>query len=104
SLIFHSDRGCQYAAYEYQDRLRERGIRQSMSRKGNCYDNACAESFFATLKKDIIHGRRFKTREDAKLIIIEYIETFYNLKRIHSTLGNMSPIEFEKDYRNRHSA
>ncbi|KNY27904.1 Integrase catalytic region [Pseudobacteroides cellulosolvens ATCC 35603 = DSM 2933] len=104
SLIFHSDRGCQYAAYEYQDRLRERGIRQSMSRKGNCYDNACAESFFATLKKDIIHGRRFKTREDAKLIIIEYIETFYNFKRIHSTLGNMSPIEFEKDYRNRHSA
>jgi putative transposase len=74
-----------------------------MSRKGNCFDNACAESFFATLKKDVIHGRKFKTCEDAKLLIIEYIETFYNFKRVHSSLGNMSPIEFEKEYRKRRS-
>lgn len=95
-LIFHSDRGSQYAAYDYQDTLRKYGIIQSMSRKGNCYDNACMESFFSTLKKDAIYGRKFKTREEAKLFIIEYIETFYNCKRLHSTLGNMSPMEYER--------
>jgi len=98
-LIFHSDRGSQYAAYDYQDTLRKYGIIQSMSRKGNCYDNACMESFFSTLKKDIIYGKRFKTREEAKQLIIEYIETFYNCKRIHSTLGNMSPMEYEHNYK-----
>jgi putative transposase len=97
-LIFHSDRGSQYAAYAYQEILGKYCIRQSMSRKGNCYDNACMESFFSTLKKDIIYGRRFKTREEAKLVIIEYIETFYNCHRLHSTLGNMSPIEYERQY------
>ncbi|MDI3548483.1 MAG: putative transposase, partial [Halanaerobiales bacterium] len=71
---------------------------QSMSRKGNCYDNACMESFFSTLKKDIIYGRKFKTREEAKLVIIEYIETFYNCRRLHSALGNMSPIEYERQF------
>jgi len=97
-LIFHSDRGSQYAAYAYQWVLGKYCIRQSMSRKGNCYDNACMESFFSTLKKDIIYGRRFKTREEAKLAIIEYIETFYNCHRLHSTLGNMSPMEYEHQY------
>ena len=97
-LIFHSDRGSQYAAYAYQDVLHKYHIRQSMSRKGDCYDNACMESFFSTLKKDIIYGRRFKTREEAKLVIIEYIETFYNCHRLHSTLGNMSPMEYERQY------
>jgi len=97
-LIFHSDRGSQYAAYAYQETLDKYGIRQSMSRKGNCYDNACMESFFSTLKKDMIYGRRFKTREEAKLVIIEYIETFYNCHRLHSTLGNMSPMEYECQY------
>ena len=97
-LIFHSDRGSQYAAYDYQEVLSKYCIRQSMSRKGNCYDNACMESFFSTLKKDIIYGRRFKTREEAKLAIIEYIETFYNCHRLHSTLGNMSPMEYERQY------
>lgn len=97
-LIFHSDRGSQYAAYDYQDLLRENKVRQSMSRKGNCFDNACAESFFATLKKDIIRGENFKTREAAKIRIIEYIELFYNCKRIHSSINDMSPIEFEKNY------
>lgn len=97
-LISHSDRGAQYAAYDYQDMLRRNKIRQSMSRKGNCYDNACAESFFATLKKDIIHGVRFTTRAEAKTKIVEYIEMFYNCTRIHSSIGDMSPIEFENMY------
>lgn len=103
-LIFHSDRGSQYAAYAYQDELRKYNIRQSMSRKGNCYDNACMESFFATLKKDIIYGRKFKTREEAKQEIVKYIETFYNCRRLHSSLGNMSPIEYENQFSNQEKA
>jgi putative transposase len=95
-LIFHSDRGTQYAAYDYQDKLRAHGIRQSMSAKGDCYDNACMESFFATLKKDLVHRRRFKTREEAKIAIINYIETWYNSRRSHSSLGYMSPMEYER--------
>ena len=98
-LIFHSDRGSQYAAYDYQDKLRAHGIRQSTSAKGDCYDNACMESFFATLKKDLIHRRRFKTREEAKIAIINYIETWYNSKRSHSSLGYMSPMEYERYHR-----
>jgi len=97
-LIFHSDRGSQYAAYAFQDELRKYDIRQSMSRKGNCYDNACMESFFSSLKKDIIYGRKFKTREEAKVLIIEYIESFYNNRRLHSSLDNMSPNEFSSQY------
>ncbi len=95
-LIFHSDRGAQYAAYDYQDKLRDHGIKQSMSAKGDCYDNACMESFFATLKKELIHRRRFKSREEAKLAIINYIETWYNSNRSHSSLDYMSPMEYEK--------
>jgi putative transposase len=98
-LIFHSDRGSQYAAYDYQDKLRENGIRQSMSAKGDCYDNACMESFFATLKKELVHRRRFKTREEAKIAIINYIETWYNTKRCHSSLDYMSPKEYELFHR-----
>ncbi len=88
----------QYAAYDYQDKLREHGIRQSMSAKGDCYDNSPMESFFATLKKELIHRRRFRTREEAKISIINYIETWYNPKRIHSSLEDMSPMEFERCY------
>jgi putative transposase len=102
-LIFHSDRGSQYAAYDYQDKLREYGIRQSMSAKGDCYDNACMESFFATLKKELVHRRRFKTREEAKIAIINYIETWYNSKRAHSCLDYMSPNEFQWHYNHRNS-
>jgi putative transposase len=69
-----------------------------MSAKGDCYDNSPMESFFATLKKELIHRRRFKTREQAKIAIISYIETWYNPKRIRSSLGDMSPIEFERYY------
>lgn len=98
-LIFHSDKGAQYAAYDYQDMLRDNGIRQSMSAKGNCYDNASMESFFGTLKKELIHRRRFKTRAQARLAIINYIETWYNSKRLHSSLDYMTPTEYEMQYR-----
>jgi len=77
-LIFHSDRGSQYASYDYQELLRMNQVAQSMSRKGNCYDNAYGESFFASLKKNIVLGRKFKTIREAKLEIVEYIEIFYN--------------------------
>lgn len=99
-LIFHSDRGVQYASFEYQEYLRQHKMIQSMSAKGDCYDNACAESFFATLKKELIHGRKFKTRVEAKQAVINYIETWYNSRRLHSTLGYMSPNEFEREYYN----
>lgn len=97
-LIFHSDRGSQYASYDYQDCLRDHGIRQSMSAKGDCYDNACAESFFATLKKELVHRLHFKTRSQASLAIINYIVTWYNSKRIHSHLDDLSPLQFEQQY------
>jgi putative transposase len=97
-LIFHSDRGSQYAANAYKELLKKYGIRQSMSRKGNCYDNACAESFFSSLKKDAIYGTRFRTREEAKKAIIDYIEGFYNSRRLHSSLGYKSPREYINDY------
>lgn len=97
-FIFHSDRGVQYASYDYQDLLREHGCIQSISAKGCCYDNACAESFFSSLKKDMLYGRKFKTRAEAKQAIVEYIELFYNPKRLHSTLGYKSPREFKELY------
>lgn len=97
-LIFHSDRGSQYASYDFQDLLRDRGILQSMSAKGDCYDNACAESFFATIKKGLIHRRKFISRSEATLSIVDYIARWYNLHRIHSLLGDLSPMEFEVAY------
>ena len=94
-LTHHSDRGVQYASRDYQRRLAEAGIRCSMSRKGNCWDNACVESFFATLKKELIHDARYATREDARQDVFEWIEVFYNRQRRHTTLGYRSPAEFE---------
>jgi transposase InsO family protein len=94
-LLHHSDRGSQYAANAYQQRLRAAGIRGSMSRRGNCWDNACVESFFGTLKRELIHHRQYHTREEAKQEIFEYLEVFYNRQRRHSTLGYRSPAEFE---------
>lgn len=99
-FIFHSDRGVQYASYDYRDLLRENGCIQSMSAKGCCYDNACAESFFSSLKKDFLYGRKFKTRAEARQAVVEYIELFYNSKRLHSTLGYKSPREYRKCYYN----
>ena len=95
-LVVHSDRGSQYASERYQSTLIEHGFICSMSRKGNCWDNAPSESFFHTLKTELIHHRRYLTREEAKQEIFEYIEVFYNRKRRHSTLGYQSPLDFEQ--------
>ena len=94
-LLHHSDRGSQYAATSYQRLLGEHGITTSMSRKGNCWDNACVESFFGTLKRELVYHRHYATREEAKQDIFEYIEVFYNRRRRHSTLGYDSPAEYE---------
>lgn len=94
-LLHHSDRGVQYACDAYQDLLAGNGITCSMSRRGNCYDNAVMESFFGTLKRELIHHERYVTCERAKASIFEYIEVFYNRKRKHSSLGYLSPAQFE---------
>lgn len=95
-LIYHSDRGVQYACREYQKVLRAAGMICSMSRKGNCWDNAPMESFFSTLKTECVAGRTFLARTQAKREIFEYIEVFYNRKRRHSSLDSMSPSDYEK--------
>jgi len=95
-LLHHSDRGSQYCSNDYQQMLQANGITCSMSRKGNCWDNAAMESFFATLKKELIHQERYQTRAAAKRSIFEYIEVFYNRERIHSSLGYVSPEKFER--------
>ena len=94
-LIFHSDRGVQYACDEFKSLLKKNGIIQSMSRKGNCWDNAVAESFFKTLKTEFIYHRKFENREIARVEIFSYIEGFYHAKRIHSTIGYKTPNEME---------
>lgn len=95
SLISHSDRGCQYASEIYRQALKDLGITPSMSRKGNCYDNAYVESFFHTLKVELIHRRHFKTRAEAEAAIFQYIEVWYNRRRLHSSLGYRSPNDYE---------
>jgi putative transposase len=94
-LIHHSDRGTQYACGFYRQLLSNHGIQASMSRSGNCYDNACAESFFATLKTELVHRRRYRTRDEARSSVFEWIECWYNRKRRHSSLGYLSPEAFE---------
>jgi transposase InsO family protein len=94
-LLHHSDRGSQYASREYQQLLQAVRARCSMSRRGNCWDNAVAESFFATLKRELVHRQRFATRKEAELALFEYIEMFYNRQRRHSALGYLSPVTFE---------
>lgn len=94
--IFHSDQGVQYASYGFRKILRENKISQSMSRRGNCYDNAITESFFHTLKTELVKQNKYKTRLEARLSLFEYIEIFYNRKRLHSSLGYLSPVEYEK--------
>ena len=95
SMLHHSDRGSQYASHDYRKALAANGITCSMSRKGDCWDNAVVESFFATLKKELIHRRPWPKTNQAREAITEYIEVFYNSRRKHSTLGNVSPAEFE---------
>jgi putative transposase len=94
-LIHHSDRGGQYASNDYQKALERHGMRCSMSRKGDCWDNAVAESFFSSLKSERVHHRLYRSRDEARRDIFEYIEVFYNRIRLHSTLGYLSPAQFE---------
>jgi putative transposase len=94
-LILHSDRGSQYASNELRSLAKEQMFRLSMGRTGSCYDNAVTESFFHTLKTEHVYFHRYDTRQDARSSIFEYIETFYNQRRLHSTLGNLSPLQFE---------
>jgi len=94
-IIFHSDRGSQYTSEIVRSRLNLYGFRQSMSGKGNCYDNAITETFFSLLKRELVYLTEFETREQARREIFEYIEIFYNRQRIHSSLDYLSPVEFE---------
>ncbi len=94
-LLHHSDRGRQYACGDYRDILEDHGMICSMSKKGDCWDNAVSESFFKTLKVERVNDRDYWTREEAKIDIVEYIERFYNRKRRHSYLGYLSPVEYE---------
>lgn len=100
-LIHHSDRGSQYTSNDYIERLKENKIQISMSRKGNCWDNACIESFHATIKKELVYRMKFGTREEATNEIWLYIMSFYNERRSHSTLGYVSPNEYERGHRHR---
>jgi putative transposase len=93
--IHHSDRGSQYTSDDFRDLLKKHGIECSMSGRGNCYDNAPVESFFSSLKRERVRRQTYRTREEAKADVFDYIEYFYNRKRRHSTLGYLSPVEFE---------
>jgi transposase InsO family protein len=94
-LVHHSDRGSQYASYDYREALDRAGITCSMSRRGNCWDNAVAESFFGTLKTELVYELPLQTRSATRDAVVDYIETFYNVRRRHSSLGYQSPVEFE---------
>jgi transposase InsO family protein len=98
-LLHHSDRGGQYASDASQARLAARGIEPSMSRAGDCWDNAVVEGFFSTLKRELVHHESYATREEARRSLFEYIEVFYNRRRRHSTLGSRSPAEFEARFK-----
>jgi len=95
NLIHHSDRGAQYTSDDFRDQLAKHNIECSMSRNGNCYDNAVVESFFGVLKRERVHRTRYRTRDEARADIFDYIEVFYNRKRRHSYLGDISPVEYE---------
>jgi transposase InsO family protein len=95
-VLHHSDRGSQYASDDYQELLTKNGMLCSMSRKGNCWDNAPVESFFSTLKREWVFHQRYRTRDEARQSIFDYIERFYNRQRIHSSLGYRTPLEFEQ--------
>jgi putative transposase len=97
-LLHHSDRGCQYTSADYLAVLHSHGITVSMSRRGNCWDNAVAESFFATLKTELIYDRIWQSRAEVRAAIFEYIEVFYNRQRLHSTLGYKTPHEIETQH------
>ena len=94
-LVHHSDQGVQYASAAYRQRLAQAGVVPSMSRRGNCYDNALMESFWSTLKRELVHRCQFTTRDQARAVIFEWIEVFYNRERFHSALRYKSPVDFE---------
>jgi len=94
-LLWHTDRGSQYASDSHRALLTQHGIQQSMSRKGNCWDNAVSESFFHTLKTELIHHQIYRTRSEARHAVFEYIEVFYNRERLHSANGYLSPVDYE---------
>ena len=96
-LVHHSDQGSQYQSRLFQGKLKDHGIQLSMSRRGNCWDNAVVESFFRTVKQELQNDARFKSREDARAQLFDYIEVFYNRQRKHSTLGYISPAQFESN-------
>lgn len=96
-LVHHSDRGSQYTSYAFKGFCEENGVVLSMN-SGSCYDNAAMESFFHTLKTELVYLKKFRTKREAKMALFEYIEVFYNRKRLHSTLGYKSPEEFEQEY------
>lgn len=98
-LMHHSDRGSQYASYDYQKILQQKKIVSSMSRRGNCYDNAPTESCFATLKRELVYRRNYTSHAEARQDIFEYIEVWYNRRRKHSAIGYMSPVEYEQQWR-----
>ncbi len=95
-VLHHSDRGSQYASTEYQERLTQYRMKGSMSRKENCYDNACIESFQSVFKKELVYLEKFKTRKEVTAKIFEYIACFYNGKRIHSSIGYHTPNQYER--------
>lgn len=97
-LLHHSDQGSQYTSEDFQRLLSAEGISCSMSRRGDCWDNSVVESFFATLKKERVHRKTYATRDHARADIFDYIESFYNFRRRHSTLGQVSPAEFEQSH------
>ena len=99
-LLHHSDRGVQYASQDYRQALQKIGSVPSMSGRGNCYDNAAMESFWSTLKTEWLHDKKFRNQQEAGLAIFDYIETFYNPKRLHSAVGYQSPVEFELELSN----
>lgn len=98
-LIFHSDQGTVYGSSDYRELLQAHGVLASMSRKGNCYDNAVAESFFSNLKNEAMYERLFASRDEAKAVISDYIEAYYNKKRLHQTLGYQTPVAVEAAFR-----
>ena len=98
SVIHHSDQGCQYTSFAFGKRCRLMGVRPSMGSVGDCYDNAMAESFFATLECELIDRHSFKTQAEAKMAIFEFIEGWYNPHRRHSSLGQQSPLNYENNY------
>ena len=98
TVMVHSDQGSQFSSYDWQDFLKAHNLTQSMSRRGNCHDNAVAESFFQLLKRERIRRKVYQTRDEATADVFDYIEMFYNPKRRHNSSGRVSPVQFEKQY------